>query len=476
MSRNRTIYNVEALYVGPAPDTGYHFIDYSGFFNNECTLNSYSVNLIKHLPRVQNVSYNIEAGRVNILELGKRSTIKRQIFDPPDIKLNFEYIQVGVLNELRLGFYCNYPRNYSPYFGIPYYEDTYNVCSINGFIIRTDEKEQNEIRWPYLYRDKRNLFVAVNQNQLDLKTGNTYYEIDSNAKNWGVYAFGGCYITNYSTSASVGDFPRVNVSYTADNLKFYSSGSGVDIPAVNTKTYSGISGVKFALPSPVDGTLLPSCLLPGDITLDIYSKSQRTGIPALQGGLYLDIEPSQDSFISNFGSDFSDLKIQSYTIDLSLERRSLKSFGYKLSTDKIITFPLFINTSFTALVGDIGTGSIENLIKQDKDYFISINLKNPLNKGEVSKGIAVKYDFKKSKFVSINYDAGIGRNKSVTFNYVTEIDPDDLSKGFFISGLLNTDITGISQLPYDEWVTELGENVVTETSENIVVGSYVVFY
>jgi hypothetical protein len=97
MSRNRTIYNVEALYVGPAPDSGYHFIDYSGNLRNLPQLTSYTVNLVKHIPRVQSVSYNIDLPYTNVLYLGKQGTVKQSHFEPPTINLNFEYLQVGVL-------------------------------------------------------------------------------------------------------------------------------------------------------------------------------------------------------------------------------------------------------------------------------------------------------------------------------------------------------------------------------------------
>jgi hypothetical protein len=474
MSRNRTIYNVEALYVGPAPDSGYHFIDYSGNLRNLPQLTSYTVNLVKHIPRVQSVSYNIDLPYTNVLYLGKQGTVKQSHFEPPTINLNFEYLQVGVLVESRLGFYANYSRQYNPYSGSAYYNNNFNVLCIGGFLERSDERENNDIRWPYYYRDKRNIFVAINSNQEDInKQYSSYYEIDPNAVNWSVYAFGGCYLNSYNATATVGEIPKVSVSYVSDNITFLLSGSGAPIPAVDTKTFTQHSGVKFALPSPFDGDVLPAALLPGDIILDITSIPQLTGIPAIQGANYLGTTPNNYTNINNIGVDFTDIKIQNYSIELNLERKELKNIGHRLPIDRVLTFPLFVNTSITALVGDTQSGQLEFLTQSNDDFNITIKLNNPNNKGEAV-GPAVRYDLLRSKLGSFSYNSDIGQNKTITLNFTTEIDPQDLTKGFFISGMMNT--TGTSLLPFDEWVTETPENVVDENGENIVVGSYIVFY
>lgn len=474
MSRNRIIYNVEGLFVGPAPDTGYHFITYSGDLINNPAITSYSVNLIKHIPRVQSVSYNIDLPSQNVLYLGKQGSIRKPYFDPPTINLNFNYLQAGVLNEARLGFYVNHQKFYSPYSGESHYSDNFNVLSIGGFLERGDSRENTYIRWPYYYRDKRNIFIAINSNQDDLYVPyGSYREVDPNAVNWSVYAFGGCYLNSYSASASVGDTPKVSVSYTADNVTFVLSGSGASIPAVDVKTFTQLSGVKFSLPTPYDGDILPATILPGDINLSIVGRPQLTGIPALQGARYFENTTNTHSELQNLGSSGADIKIQSYELSLNFERKDLKNLGYKLPIDRIITFPLFVNTTITALVGDTNSGALDLLSKSNDDFDLTITLNNAIGKGEVL-GTAVRYDLLRSKLTSYNYDSSIGTNKTLTLNFSTEIDPQDLTRGFFISGLMNT--TGVSVLPFDHWVTESSEDVVTELGENIVVGSYIVFY
>ena len=48
----------------------------------------------------------------------------------------------------------------------------------------------------------------------------------------------------------------------------------------------------------------------------------------------------------------------------------------------------------------------------------------------------IKYSFNKAKLDGFNYGTAIGDNKSFEATFSTELDPDDLSKGFFISGFL----------------------------------------
>ena len=49
----------------------------------------------------------------------------------------------------------------------------------------------------------------------------------------------------------------------------------------------------------------------------------------------------------------------------------------------------------------------------------------------------IRYAFNSAKLDGFNYDTSIGENKQFTASFSTEIDPDDLSKGLFISGFLS---------------------------------------
>ena len=73
MAQPRVIYNCQALYVGPAPETGYNFINYAGNLptnDDGSTINPptgvyQQLNLLHGIDRLQSVSYSIDAPHTN---------------------------------------------------------------------------------------------------------------------------------------------------------------------------------------------------------------------------------------------------------------------------------------------------------------------------------------------------------------------------------------------------------------------------
>ena len=58
-----------------------------------------------------------------------------------------------------------------------------------------------------------------------------------------------------------------------------------------------------------------------------------------------------------------------------MNREPLSALGYKLPIDRQITFPVFTDLGFNFIVGDLQTGSVENLTNKNLDYNITIKLK-----------------------------------------------------------------------------------------------------
>lgn len=428
MPRNRVIYNTEAIFIGPAPSTGYHFINDVGQLSN-----TGSANLIKNIGRVQSASYGISTNYTNVVQLGKKGTVTQQQLTTPTVNLDFGFYHRGVINELRLGLLCNY-TNDEGQTQDPFYSNNFSVSLISGLYTRELNQPTSYPYWPLSYRDKRNIFVVVGPDGLDVNK-DTYYESDPANRDFNVYAFGDCYLSSYSARASVGSIPSCSVSYVCENLDVIASGTGVPIPAINAQTYSGITGVRFDIPSSFDASIDPvSVLLPGDINLSFTSYPQRTGVLAIQGTGY---SRTANSSILNLGTSFTDIKVQDYEISMALPREPLYSIGYKAPVDRVINFPVFANLSVSAIVGDAQTGSMWKLFNENADYDAKITLRNPSN--ATVQGVGLQYDFKRAKLNSYSASSSIGANKIATFNWSVEIDPDDLSKGMFISGLLNVD-------------------------------------
>lgn len=464
-TRYRTIYNIYGVFAGPAPANINHFIDRSGVLNNNITtVNGNNYNLIKNVSRVQNADYSVSIDRIDIRGLGRKGNISSEIISDPQVSLNFNYLQVGVLNELRLGFYANYTQT-DPYTnsGLAYWTDNFGVCSISGFLTRSNERENNDLAWPMKYRDQRNIFVVAKNGSEDLKaTGHA--EIDPLAVNYSVYGFGNCYINSYRASASVGSFPQVAVGYLCDNLVFYSSGSGSTIPAIDPNRQR-VSGVQFAVPTLTNEPTI-SALLPGDINLSFYSYPEDSNILAVHG---TGSRGTNYNNIYDLGVNFTGAQITNYDISLGFNRRNSKGVGERAPRDKYITFPIYVDFSCGLIFRDGQTGSILDLINKNDNYDFEIKLKNPR-----SSQAAIQYNFRKAKFQSFGSQISIGSNTLYNLNFRTEIDPDDLSKGFFMSGLLNSIET--SHVDAGFLQQEDGFYILQEDDFKIVVNSMSLLY
>ena len=175
MARNQIIYNVEDVFIGPCPASGYHFINYSGQLNNDyqdfpsVSYESFQYkspnpavihtpmpkdknqntfarnhNLLKRLERIQNISYQVNSSRTIINQIGKAASVDRIYLNKPEVNLTFSYILSSLKNEARMGFNVNHPRLEYPYTGDKYFYRTDNedpLFLFSGFLDRSYAKE-----------------------------------------------------------------------------------------------------------------------------------------------------------------------------------------------------------------------------------------------------------------------------------------------------------------------------------------------
>lgn len=427
----RKIYNQVAVYTS-CPATGYHYLDFSGnpinsiysTFSGGST--GYSYNLIQPIIRVMDIGYGFNESRVDIKNMGNFGTIARPTIVTPPISLKITYSLMGLLNENRLGFICNQPQNGNPSFP-PIYSN--NICPISGFYDRTFQQTSgsnfinqsgSNIFWPLSYRDCRNFFVAVNDNNNDINLIDSYNPILNNttgnflSANLYTYAFGDCYLDSYRVSAAIGNFPQASVDYTCYNIMYYSGVSGNNIPSVNPKDFTLRSGITYSLPNIYTGSQV-SVLRPGDISLNI-------------------IETNGNNTLHNLPLSFNDIKIQNFDLDISLNREPLMALGYRLPLDRRINPPVYCNLTFSAIVGDTQTGSFIDFINNDTIYDIIINMNYANN--SLLTGTAIKYQFLQTKFNSIQISESIGNKKMANISLTTELNPNLNNQGFFMSGQL----------------------------------------
>lgn len=457
MPVNRKIYNQVGMFVGPCPSSGYHFLSDGGVPTFDDDIDA-SLNLVFPLNRVISAGYGFSEPRTDVRSLGYNGTLARPALLPPNIELQFSYYQMGLINEARLGFVFNRPSG--DLSTNPSIYGTGRVLPISGFLDRKYESTiESEYGWPLTTRDSRNIFIATKDNGEDLN--DTVEENGYKSNGLNVLAFGDCFISNYNVSASVGAIPQASVTYSCNNIQYYNYASGKNIPSVNPRTYTLNSGIYYNLPKNFQGIIsdtgITSVLLPKDISVTI---NHYDGSP-----------------IVNFPVDINDIKIQSYQIDLSLERESINKLGYKLPLDKMVNLPAYANLDISALVGDNQTGSLVDFFREDKEYNVTIKM-NYSPRKQFS-GVAIQYDFIGAKFNNISIQDGIGVNRSANLSFTSEMNPERMDKGFFISGqlglitniprgtiFLGDDFDGMGGL--DLFLTQDGDSVILSQIDRLL--------
>lgn len=481
MPRNRVTYACQGVFIGPAPGTGYHLVNYTGIYHNTYTDNrpakiagsvirgeawhssvygSYSPtnplgftngpvpvdngfndlirsqNLLMQLERVTNVAYDFTFDRIDVRHLGKRGLVARPVITEPKISLTIEYILNGLKNEARLGFNVDYAQYHHPHSGTPYYGG--RVCPVSGMLVTgyITEMTGEPYSPQFTQREKKSIYLVTSPDEddlgvseEDLRGQDLWQGINEYSPTNNVLAFGDCCIASYRTHAAVGDVARASVTLDAYYAHFYSSGSGINVPSVETRSGFMITGTRVIIPkAQIEGG--PGALQPGDITVSIQNAAQPD--------------------IFNLGNvSFTDAKIDSYLIEFDIPREPIRSLGYKLPINKLIDFPIMVNVALDMTVGDGQTGNLFDLLREDANYNLNIRLKNPECYGVTGNApqqggwfapqgaVAIHYEIINAKFQNVAITSSIGSNKRARATFMTEIDPDDFSKGLFISGLLN---------------------------------------
>ncbi len=437
---SRIIYNAEGLFVGPS---GHNFLSYIG----EAPHNNYSNplvthNLVKPMDRVQTLSYDISIPHTQISQMNTRSVIDRPIINPPQVNFSFSYLVADVSNESKMGLYVNFPQYEEPFSGAPFYANNTGHTLLSGFV---DEEEHTDYYYqtgtydPFFpartYRDRKNFYLAVRGDREDLHTGEKLEDLttrdpqettDPNATGYNVISFGRCYMTSYSTQAAVNSFPKVDVSYVGENIMFETSGSGFMSPTIDPKSGNQFSDMHVILPK----------------------RTERNPVTVVNPG---DINFSIDSF-SGIGIDFNNLHLESYVISFDIPRSSESNLGYKFPLTRKVNFVAPVTININGIVEKMNSGSLIDLVNLNQDYNFAITLNmpqtcatpstaDPIHAGSVPLETRleplIKYSFNKAKLDQFSYDTSIGGNKLFSASFSTEMDPDDLSRGFFISGFLS---------------------------------------
>lgn len=407
MPRNRIIYQVETLHVADNA-TGAHFqINGSGLSSdvyadfvasypslatgiNEATFIANTENLVNQFHRVQSASSDFSLDRTMVQQFGQLGHVDDPIINPPTVNLGFNYLLANFHNENIMGLVV----------------DGSSTC-ISGLLDKSS--------------DEKNYYIKQANEGVNA--------IGDASENGDSIGFGNSYLSSYTVEASVGGFPNASLSVQALNMSFENEISG-DLPSIFPENGTNITGYQYKLPLSVasagTGDLDISVLRPGDLTLSFYKRDADDGPDALPTGVF-DIP----------GMSVSDVKIQSFNLSFDLSREVIQQLGSKFGISREITFPVDVNLSIEAILGDLTPGKLSDIINCDDSYDVIIDMKKPECDPLVTERTTIcRYTLKKSKLDSESFSEDIGSNKTVSFSLTSQLGgAEETDVGLFLSGL-----------------------------------------
>ena len=386
MPRNRVIYQSEALF-----NTNDN-IDVSA-----STPSQTGALYINQFSRVQSCNYNFNIARKDVNQFGNLAAIDRIIVEQPTVGLDFSYLLSDMNNEKNLGF--SVIQGQATTAGITSANAVQSCLSgilTSGFV------------------NTKNYYVrTVNEGN-----DSSAFAADAspNTTQGNTIGLGNGFLTNYSVNAAVGDFPTVSSTLECLNMNFTAGNSG-NAPGVTSA--GAVAGGLFALPqatgNPNGENALGrvSALRHGDITLTLTKTA---------GTAYGGTDVTTAAAIQNF------------SITMGLNRTPLQKLGSKYAFSREIDFPVTVSFSVNALVQDLTTGNLVDVINNDATYDAVVVLAAPTSANtNYSTAEGVGYVLKRLNLDSQEFSTSIGANKSVTLNFSTQVgSPQQNDRGLFM--------------------------------------------
>ena len=301
---------------------------------------------------------------------------------------------------------------------------------------------------------ERNYYVVTTEEEKDADDDTASTSWDGSVWNArSVVGFGNGVISNYSVNAAVGDFASASVSVDAYNVAFISGQpssvsnswvSGDQVPSIQKKKTACLVDATFDLPVATSGKNRIFAIRPGDIEVQFFTGANELSSSAEDGklqGIGGAILPTEDPDTTTEGADTGEpMHIQNFSIDAPLARTPLQRIGSSFPYFRPIDYPQDCTFNVSALLADVTTGSMTELICGEGGYDIVVKLRVPCADcdgiGEDDNVMA--YKLKNARLASQNFGATIGDAKTVDLSFVgtygSKLDKDN---GLYISGAAN---------------------------------------
>ena len=403
MARNRIIYQSEALFAGQL--TG--------------VTDAHNENQIKQLHRVQSANYAFNISRTDVNQFGELAAIDRVVLDTPTVSLDFSYYLANFANEANLGFTVN---------GVSSSADDM-TSALSGILNRT--------------ADERNFFIQTSREGEDAVGDANRHSTSDSSISASTIGVGNAFMTSYSSEASVGGFPTVSIAAEGMNMNFSTGTTGVPNPGIDRINGTAATTLCDLPPAsgsatlessddPTSGILGLSTLRPGDITIKV-AENDGTNV---FGTTNYDLGGAK--LPTSAGDATSSANIQSYNISFDLGRTPIQRLGNRFAFAREIDFPVNLSLSVDAILTDLTTGNLNDLIDCEKSYNVEIELKGATGDvcGAAGKTTVAKYVLKDMRPDSQSFSSSIGDNKTVTIDFTSQIGgPRQNDVGLFMAGV-----------------------------------------
>jgi hypothetical protein len=250
--------------------------------------------------------------------------------------------------------------------------------------------------------DQKNIFIMTSDAGID---ANDTGAMAVSANYDGIIGIGNAFLTSWSLEAAVGGIPTVTCALEGQNIVF--TGGITASVAPNPSIVNGVDpGTVVTLPSGAglfSSTTEVAAVRPGDVTLFL-------------GTTDTDDKPM-------VGLSESDLKIQSASVSLTINREPIRKLGNTFAFAREITFPINCTMSVNAVVGDLANSRLFSLVNRACDDGTKYTAILTLNgyKGADCAANTAYVVLKGAKLDSQNITSSIGPNKTVTFELSAQI-------------------------------------------------------
>lgn len=397
MPRTRIISQNKAVFISP---TGIAPSNYGGA-NTGAPVYGISGLAPTQLHRIDTFSFDIDiaGSRQDIREFGQLARIASVRMNEltPTVSLGY-YLGNGE-NEHNLGF---------------------NIRGIDPTTTGAKEQFISGVLTQDPIKREKNLYVLTVGEGIDAFNSGVYA---TDKINHDVVGFGNATISSYTANFAVGEIPRADVELECGNIIFYTGGHTGINPAIDRQTASQADTGRFILPVPSTGDSYNQIdvLRAGDVTVSFSNNSTSLG-----------------------GANFSNIHIQSASIEVPIARTAIEKLGNQLPYARPLEFPINVTCSINGIVDDFTTGSLQTILtgcSYGDGTDITITVKDRCTKADT-----MKWVLKKALLDSQNFSVGLDDNETVDLVFSAQIGGVGSSgQGLFMTGAY----TGIGTVGID---------------------------